>query len=128
VGQVAKPSVTDKVRYGQYLADIGHCMDCHTPRGKDGMLVQSAMGAGGQVFKGPFGSSVSRNLTSHESGLKGWSDAQVEKAIRTGVDRNGQPYKPPMAFSHYARINQADMAALIAYLRTLPPLPMGGAR
>lgn len=128
VGQVSKPSPADKLRYGQYLADIGHCMDCHTPRGKDGMLAQGAMGSGGQVFKGPFGSSVSRNLTAHETGLKGWTDAQVETAVRTGKDRNGQPYKPPMAFAHYARINQADMAALIAYIRTLPPLPMGAAR
>ncbi|MBK7991022.1 MAG: c-type cytochrome [Comamonadaceae bacterium] len=73
------------------------------------------------AFKGPWGESVSRNLTPHESGLKNWTDAQIAKAIREGVDRDGKPYKPPMAFAFYKNINDADMAALIAYLRSLKP-------
>jgi mono/diheme cytochrome c family protein len=126
VGRVAKPAKTDKIRYGKYLADIGHCMECHTPRAPTGALVTASWGAGGQVFNGPWGASVARNLTSHEAGLKGWTDAQIETAIRTGVSRNGQPLKPPMAFQHYKNISAEDMAALVAYLRTLPAKPTGG--
>ena len=117
----APPASGDKVRYGEYLANIGHCMECHTQRNEKGEPLRDRLGAGGMVFNGPWGQSVSRNLTPHESGLKNWTDAQIAKAIRAGVDRNGNPYRPPMAFSFYKNINDADMAALIAYLRSLKP-------
>ena len=54
-------------------------------------------------------------------GLKDWSDAEIAKAIRTGTNRQGEPYKPPMAFPFYAGISDEDMGALIAYLRSLKP-------
>jgi mono/diheme cytochrome c family protein len=121
VNNVKAPAAGRKVKYGEYLANIGHCMECHTPRGDKGMLQHARQGAGGQVFKGPWGESVSRNLTPHDTGLKGWTDAQIATAIREGVDRDGKPYKPPMGFGFYKTINDADMGALIAYLRSLKP-------
>lgn len=127
VASVKAPAKTDKVKYGEYLANIGHCMECHTPRGQKGELVMANLGAGGQVFKGPWGASVSRNLTPHPSGLKDWTDAEVAKAIRTGVDRKGQPLKPPMAFAFYQGINDEDMGALVAYLRSVPAKGFTGA-
>lgn len=126
VKNVKAPPASDKVRYGKYLADIGHCMDCHTPRAADGKLQTAQLGAGGQPIAGPWGVSVSRNLTPHATGLKGWSDAEIARAIRTGVSRDGSQLKPPMAFDYYKTINDADMAALIAYLRSLPPRPAAG--
>lgn len=119
VKNVKAPPAADKIKYGEYLAQIGHCMECHTPRDDKGAPKAGQLGAGGMVFKGPWGESVSRNLTPHESGLKNWTDAQIAKAIREGVDRDGKPYKPPMGFAFYKNINDADMAALIAYLRSL---------
>lgn len=121
IKEVKAPAMNSKVKYGEYLANIAHCMDCHTPRNDKGMLLHDKLGAGGMVFKGPWGVSVSRNLTPDASGLKDWSDAQIAKAIREGVDRSGQPYKPPMGFDFYKTINDADMSALIAYLRSLKP-------
>jgi len=126
VGAVASPAKVDTIRYGEYLANIGHCMDCHTPRDAKGMLQHERTGAGGQVFNGPWGASVARNLTPHASGLKDWSDVQIATAIRTGMDRAGKPYKPPMGFGFYRNINDADMAALVSYLRSLKPLASGG--
>lgn len=122
VGQVKAPPASDKRRYGEYLANIGHCMECHTPRNDKGMLQIKSIGAGGQVFEGPWGKSVSRNLTPHEKGLKNWSNAEIAKAIREGVSRDGQPLRPPMAFSFYKNINDADMDALITYIRSLKPV------
>jgi mono/diheme cytochrome c family protein len=127
VASVKAPPATDKVRYGQYLATIGHCMECHSPRDGKGMLQLARAGAGGQVFNGPWGASVARNLTPHASGLKDWSDAAIAKAIRTGTDRAGNPYRPPMAFAFYQGISEPDMAALVAYLRSLKPQPFAGA-
>jgi hypothetical protein len=91
------------------------------------MLDHARVGAGGQVFKGPWGASVARNLTPHPTGLKDWTDADIAKAIRTGLDRKGQPYRPPMAFPFYNGISEADMTALVAYLRSLKPQAFAGA-
>ncbi|HEY9240050.1 MAG TPA: cytochrome c [Burkholderiaceae bacterium] len=124
VGTVKAPPATQTVKYGEYLANIGHCMECHTARDAKGMPKVAQLGAGGMVFKGPWGESVSRNLT--PAGLKDWTDAQIAKAIRTGTDRNGHPYQPPMAFEFYKNISDADIRALIAYLRTLKPVAPPG--
>ena len=126
VKSVKAPPASNPRAYGEYLAYIGHCMDCHSPRDEKGMLHLENRGAGGQIFKGPWGASVSRNLTPHPNGLKDFTDAQIIKSVREGVDRNGQPYKPPMAYAFYKTISDADMAALISYLRSLKPQPFGG--
>jgi mono/diheme cytochrome c family protein len=77
VGKVKAPSPRDKLKYGKYLADIGHCMECHTPRNEKGELVLANLGAGGQVIEGPWGKTVSRDLT--PTGLKDWSDGQIAR-------------------------------------------------
>jgi mono/diheme cytochrome c family protein len=125
VKSVKAPKPTDKLRYGTYLANIGHCMECHTLRDAQGRLILAKLGAGGRVIPGAWGQSVSRNLTSHATGLKGWTDEQIAHSIRTGTDRDGKPYKPPMAFAFYKNISDNDMSALITYLRSLKPLVMG---
>ena len=123
---VAAPPAGDVVKTGEYLARIGHCMDCHTPRTEDGRPLTEMLGAGGMQFPGPWGLSVARNLTPHDSGLKGWSDAEIARAIRTGVSRDGSKLKPPMGYGYYQTIGDADMAALVAYLRSLKPQPFAG--
>lgn len=123
--KVVSPSPKEVLKYGAYLAGpLGHCLDCHTPWVK-GIPDMKRAGAGGNPFKGPWGVSVSRNLTPHESGLKGWSDAEIARAIREGVRKDGSQLKPPMAYSWYKSINESDMKALVAYLRSLKPLPFG---
>jgi len=124
---VKAPSPKDQVAYGAYLAGpVGHCMECHTPMVK-GQVDRAKFGAGGNPFNGPWGTAVSRNLTPHESGLKNWTDAEIEKAIREGVSRDGSRLKPPMGYEYYKNISASDMKAIIAYLRSLKPLPTGGA-
>jgi mono/diheme cytochrome c family protein len=126
VKSVKAPSRKDPVKYGEYLAGpLGHCMECHTPWVK-GHADMTKVGAGGNPFRGPWGVAVSRNLTPHETGLKGWTDAQIERAIREGVGKDGKPLRPPMAYGWYKNISAPDMKALIAYLRSLKPLPLGG--
>lgn len=118
---VETPAATDTLKYGEYLANIGHCMDCHTPRNDKGMLLMQHLGAGGQVLKGPAGDVVTPNLTPDDSGLKSWTDAQIERAIRQGVSKDGTRLQPIMAFAWYQHISSPDMSALIAYLRSLKP-------
>ena len=47
VKNVKAPPATDKLKYGEYLAQIGHCMECHTPRDDKGAPKTKQLGAGG---------------------------------------------------------------------------------
>jgi mono/diheme cytochrome c family protein len=110
----------DPVKHGFYLATIGHCFECHTPMGPKGHDWKN-YGAGGMEFPGPWGKSVSRNISSSKTkGIGAWSDAQIKTAITTGVDKDGKHLNPPMGFGYYAHMTDGDLHDLIAYLRTLP--------
>jgi mono/diheme cytochrome c family protein len=124
VGVIAAPDRSDLVAYGAYLAGpMGHCLECHSAPTPEGGPDFSRPGAGGMAFEGPWGVSVAANITSSRThGLGAQSDAQIETAIRTGVAADGRKLFPPMGFSYYAGISPQDMKALIAFLRTLPPL------
>lgn len=112
----------DKVKRGFYLATIAHCMECHTPMGPKGREFGTRLGAGGFEFPGPWGVSVSRNITSSKSkGLGNWTDAEIRRAITQGISKDGSKLKPPMGFSYYAKMTSEDIDAIIAYLRTVPP-------
>jgi mono/diheme cytochrome c family protein len=111
----------DHVKHGFYLATIGHCMECHTPmvRGKHDWAKD--LGRGGFEFPGPWGVSVSRNITSSKSkGIGRWTDAEIKRVITTGVDKDGNHLKPPMGFGYYAHMTDGDIADIIAWLRTVP--------
>ena len=115
-------AMKDPVKRGFYLVTIGHCMECHTPAVNERRDFKNALGKGGEVFKGPFGTSVSRNITQHqEKGIGAWSDAQIKRAITQGVRKDGSKLLPPMGFEWYARMSDADLDAIVAYLRTVPP-------
>ncbi len=112
---------SDRIKHGFYLATIGHCMECHTPMPK-GVHNWADLGRGGFEFPGPWGVSVSRNITSSKSkGIGAWTDAQIKTAITTGVDKDGNHLKPPMGFGYYAHMTDEDIADIIAYLRRVPP-------
>ncbi len=121
VRQVAATPRQDLVAYGKYLAGpAGHCIECHSPPGPQGAPdIENKLGAGGFSFFGPWGTSVSPNIT--PTGLARYSDADLRRVITTGVRPDGSRLKPPMATSYYARMSAADLDAVVAYLRALPP-------
>ena len=111
----------DKTKRGFYLSAIAHCMECHSPAAGGQPNLKQALGKGGQEFKGPWGVSISRNITSHPAkGLGNWSDDEIKRAITQGVSRDGTKLKPPMGYAYYAKMTGADLDALVAYLRTVP--------
>jgi mono/diheme cytochrome c family protein len=121
VGKVADVSPKDKLAYGRYLAGpAGHCVECHSPAGPQGAPdLENKLGAGGFSFYGPWGTSVSTNIT--PTSLSKYSDADLKKVITTGVRPDGSKLKPPMGVPYYAKMRAADLDALVAYLRSLPP-------
>jgi mono/diheme cytochrome c family protein len=116
---VSPADLRDKVKLGHYLVAIGHCMECHTPFVK-GQPQLDKIGTGGREFKGPWGVSVARNITSHrEKGIGGWTDAEIKAAITQGKRKDGTPLKGPMGYQYYAKMTPADLDAVVAYLRTV---------
>lgn len=120
---VPEPDRADSVRYGEYLATIGRCAFCHSPRrGQSPDPVPGRLFAGGNEFRGPFGIRRSSNLTPHASGLGDTSRDGFIALFR----RHAQPERVSpeqntiMAWSAYAGMTEADLGALYDYLRTVP--------
>ena len=119
--QMTAADLDTPVKRGFYIATIAHCMECHTPMVNDRHDLVKDVGKGGEEFKGPWGASVSRNITSHkEKGIGAWSDAEIKAAITQGVRKDGTNLKPPMGFPLYATMTNGDLNDLVAYLRTVP--------
>ena len=96
---MSEADLGDKVKRGFYLVTIAHCMECHTPFGPPGSGADfgNSLGKGGREFPGPWGVSISRNITSSKtSGIGDWSDAEIKRAITQGVRKDGTRLKPPM--------------------------------
>ena len=124
VGAVAEVPRGVTVEYGAYLAGpVAHCMECHSPMGPQGPRLDADLGRGGLEFHGPWGTSVAANLTSHPDGLAAYSDAEIADMIVKGVRPGGQAMLPPMPYGYLSRMTPEDVAAIVLYLRSLPPLP-----
>jgi cytochrome c len=126
-----KADFADPARRGAYLVTIGHCMECHSAWSKGVSDFKAGLGRGGRVFPTferpsegtPGSTSTAANITSDRaSGVGGWSDQEIGRAITHGVSRDGRMLKPPMAFAFYSGLKESDLGDIIAYLRTVPPL------
>ncbi|MCC6981946.1 MAG: c-type cytochrome [Bauldia sp.] len=117
------PSPSDQVAYGGYLAMLGHCFECHTPRNPDGSPDMTRMGSGGFGFAGaPSGATIySANITPDPAtGVGNWTDDELRRAITEGIGHDGQPLFPLMPAGFFKNVTEDDISAVIAYLRTLP--------
>jgi len=121
-GATLAPAMT-QVQRGEYLTYIGGCHDCHTPGTFYNAPDWSRRLSGSELgWQGPWGVSYPRNLTPDSTGLASYTDADIERVLRSGIRKNGEAIRPPMPWPNYSRLTPDDMAALIAYLRSLPPI------
>ncbi|CAN5822281.1 hypothetical protein BH23GEM8_BH23GEM8_17320 [soil metagenome] len=100
------------VERGRHLAVTRGCTDCHTAD------------LGGKIFMNEPGVALisATNLTSGEGGIGSrYSEADWERAIRHGVGPNGRALAI-MPSREYFGFSEADITALIAYLKTVPPV------
>jgi mono/diheme cytochrome c family protein len=116
----------DPLTRGRYLTNAMLCPLCHTPiSADDGAYDTRYFLAGGmRVTAYPWGVWYSRNLTPDpETGLGGWSEADIVRAIRTGVTPGGRRLDPmAMPWPWFSRLTDDDARAVAAYLRALPPV------
>lgn len=112
---------------GKYLANqVLACMDCHSKRDENrfaGPIIQGTFGGGGTLFsknEGFPGELYSSNITPYA--LKDWTDGEIYRAITAGVNKNGKALFPVMNYPAYGAMDKEDIYAVIAYLRSIPPL------
>lgn len=117
----------DMIRHGDYLANhVMVCMDCHSTRNWElfsGPLVPGTLGKGGEIFDedmGFPGTYISGNITPY--GVGDWTDGELLRVITTGVDRDGNAMFPVMPYLNYGQLDESDINAVIAYIRTLEPI------
>ncbi len=122
------PSET-RVARGRYIFEIlSDCDGCHSMRdySRFGGPVVAGHRAEGTIFKKEFGlpGDISApNITPDpETGIGGWSDGEIVRAIREGIGRDGRALFPIMPYSSYRSMSDEDVYSLVAYLRTLPPV------
>ncbi|HLK67367.1 MAG TPA: c-type cytochrome [Bryobacteraceae bacterium] len=130
VTNVPPPDRSNKVKYGEYLVALGGCADCHTPAEK-GQPVAGKHMAGGQVFTTSLGTVVSANITpDSETGTGKWSEDFFIKKFQDYMEYSdvGSPLAAgPQAFTlmpwlSFSHLPPQDLAAIYAFLRTVPPV------
>jgi nicotinate dehydrogenase subunit B len=104
------------IERGRLLAAAADCAVCHTaPLG--------APYAGGLELATPFGKIISTNITPDaDTGIGRWSYAAFERALRSGIHRDGRHLYPAFPYTAYAKLTDGDLLALYAYLMSQPPV------
>jgi mono/diheme cytochrome c family protein len=108
---LAIPTDSTSIARGRHLAQaIGMCVECHGEQ-LDGQV----------MIDGPLGRVAARNLTRGTGGSGALlTDADFVRAIRHGVGRNGRALMI-MPAQDYVHFTDADLAAVIAYVKSVPP-------
>lgn len=85
------------------------CVDCH---GAD-------LGGARVMDDSVFATIHGPNITS--GGLASWSDAEIARAIRHGIGKDGKPLLL-MPSHEYQHLSREDLVSAVAYLRSVPPV------
>ncbi len=127
VPKITLPSSGEEIERGRYLAThVAVCMDCHSTRNWSyfaGPITPGTLGKGGEVFDedtGLPGRVISKNITPYS--LVDWSDGELFRAITGGLQNDGDALFPLMPYDAYRIMDERDLLAIIAYLRTLEPI------
>lgn len=123
IDTVSAPAPGVTVEYGDYLAALAHCMECHSPLTPMGPDLGENMGHGGFEFLGPWGTTISANITNHADGLADYTDAEIKTMITKGIRPDGERMSPPMPYGYFAGMTEGDLDAIVLYLRTVPGKP-----
>ena len=99
------------LRHGKYLFESRGCGECHGMDGRGRVIIDK----GGMYVRSP-------NITPAKgSVVADYNEGDWVRAIRHGVNVRGRPLLI-MPSEDYNRLTDADLAAIVAYTRSLPPL------
>ncbi len=120
----------ERLARGAYLVEhVVDCLGCHSDLRADryGLPIRpGTVGQGGFPFGKEFavpGVVCAQNITPDpENGIGTWTDGEVLRAVREGVDKNGNALFPMMQYKSYRSLSDEDSKSVIVYLRTLAPV------
>ena len=122
-------STPQRLARGQYLSNnLLGCFECHAQHDwtrHDAPLNESTRGAGYSDFPmaGLPGHVVPPNITPDpETGAGRWTDDMLARAIREGIGHDGHALFPFMAYPDFRYLSDEDLASVIVYLRSIPPI------
>ena len=116
----------ERMARGKYL--FSGCEGCHSPHDwtQHDAPVPSGMHGAGQILpfsEGVPGRVVAPNLTPDlETGAGAWTDDMLARAIREGIGQDGRALFPMMPYPHLRFLSDEDVASLVVYIRSLPPV------
>jgi len=117
----------ERLARGEYLVKhVVGCFACHTEtdRSKRTLPFIGPLGAGGECFTeemGFPGHVCAPNITPDpETGIGAWTDDEVLRAVREGVNRDGETLFPMMLYPYYRNLPDDDAYAVVAYIRSIP--------
>lgn len=135
IGPKARPltdrkfeSTPQRLERGKYIATaLSGCVDCHSPHNWKAPGTPFVAGMEGSGDVQPYadlpGRVVAPNLTpDNETGAGTWTDDMLARAIREGIGHDGRALFPMMPYTHYREMSDEDLASVIVYLRSLPPV------
>ena len=136
IGPKARPltdrkfeATPERLARGKYLTEnVLDCFACHSQRDwtkHDAPLIPGTEGGGQAPFplEGLPGKVYPPNITSDkETGAGNWTDDQLARAIREGISHDGRALFPMMPYENYRHLSDEDLASVIVYLRSLPPV------
>jgi len=105
------PVEAASVELGAHIAQV--CRGCH------------GEGLSGGTVAGDPNMPVVANLTPHDTGLRGWTEADFIRALREGKRKDGTNIATAMPWRAYGQMKDVELKALWAYLQTVPPRPKG---
>jgi mono/diheme cytochrome c family protein len=117
-----------RLERGRYLVTTAQtpCLVCHSPLDATGggLKVKEGMELAGRNWEADGAPFVTApNLTPDpETGIGGWSDDAVARAIREGIGHDGRTLFPIMPYEHYRTMSDEDVASIIVYLRSVQPI------
>ena len=114
-----------RLERGRYLAtSVSGCVECHTQASPNDPMVKTGKPGAGAIFLQLADMRVvAQNITpDKETGIGAWTDDEVARAIREGVDRNGRTLFPIMPYQHFRNMSDEDLASVVVFIRSLEPV------
>jgi mono/diheme cytochrome c family protein len=129
IGENPHPASTDFIQNGKYLANIGACVSCHTPKTEDDHFIADSSYAGGDVMGQKFGFHVtSPNITPDKTtGIGKWTEESFVSKFTSYRQPGSYEFDPQkkntiMPWIMLAKMKDDDLKAIYAYLKTVKPI------
>jgi len=118
---VPQPVFSTAVERGKYLVTIAQCESCHSAYDGQQRPIPGMKFGGGLHLQGSWGEVVTPNITSDPSGISYYTPDLFVQVIRTGAVV-ARKLNPVMPWSYFRNMTDADLKAIFAYLRSVPPV------